>query len=250
MTRCFVNPAQWNQTDISLSTGESHHLLRVLRVRRNKLITVFNGQGQTAEAEVIKTADKHVRIRILEKTRCTAPRHSVLISLIQSIPKHSLMNVIIQKATELGIFAIHPLLTERVIVHLNKQEIQKRRDRWQRIALEAAKQCGCNWLPEIHPIVPCDRILRQLSSFDLCFVASLHRKAKPIREAIKSLNKTMPKTIGMIIGPEGDFTDEETDSFISAGGIPVSFGPVVLRVETAAMFGISILTYEFSDSAS
>lgn len=245
MTRCFVNPAQWNQPEISLSPEESHHLLSVLRAGRGKQITLFNGQGQVATGRLLGTKKGQVRVKILEDTRHNVPHPSVSITLIQAVPKHSLMDFIIQKATELGVSAIAPVLTERVIVRWTDREIQKRHTRWQRIALEAVKQCGLNWFPDIQPAVPLSDLLPQLSLFDQCIVASLHQKARPFREVINTMNRKTIKTIALVIGPEGDLAEHETKAMLSAGAVLARFGPNILRVETAALYGLSLLTYEF-----
>lgn len=250
MIRCFVKPGEWDQQEFLLSVEESHHLLRVLRTIEGERLQVFDGNGRVAIAEVISTAGGRAQVRIIQQTRCAIAQPSVSITLIQALPKYPVLEGIIQKGTELGISSIIPIVTKRVVLHLHQQEATKKHDRWQRIAREAAKQCGSNWPIDIQPISSLKAVLPRLADFQLRIVASLDIRAKPIREVIRAYKNKIPKTIALIIGPEGDLTTQETDMLCSADAILANFGSLVLRVGTAAIFGMSILAYEFLDQKS
>lgn len=248
MTRCFLEDSQWNQVQTFLSEEESHHLLRVLRVRRGEKITVFDGQGRQARAQVVNTLKGRAQVRILQETCSCEERSHVSLTLIQALPKRQLMDFIVQKATELGVASIVPLLTERVVVRGTPGSARQQWSRWQKIAMAAAKQCGRNWLPEVRTLVDFPGLLPELADFDLCCVASLHPGSVPFRKALTGIERKSVRKIALVVGPEGDFTEGETAALRSAGCILVNFGQLVLRVDTAALYGLALLTYEFPGS--
>lgn len=246
--RCLIDAPQWAADDIELAPDESHHLVQVLRVRPGEQVGLFTGQGHTAEATFIAVRQKLALVRVLPATRRTTPPPSVAVTLIQAIPKHALMDGIIQKAVELGAQAIQPLMTERVIVRLSSSAAEQRRGRWQKIVLEATRQCGVAWMPGVLPVRSLPEITADLTRFDLCLVASLHADARPFREVLTKASMHSLKSIALIIGPEGDLTEAETTALRDAGAHLVSFGNAVLRVETAALYGLSLLHYEMQDA--
>ena len=251
--RCLIDASQWAADDIALVPDESHHLVQVLRARVGEQVGLFTGQGHTAEATFIAVRQKRALVRVLPATRRTTPKPSVAVTLIQAIPKHALMDGIIQKAVELGAQAIQPLITERVIVQLSAGDGQsasaaeRRRERWQKIALEATRQCGVAWMPTVLPVRSLPEITADLARFDLCLVGSLHANANPFRETVTKarLASAHPAgSIALVIGPEGDLTDTEITTLRDTGAHLVSFGNAVFRVETAALYGLSLLHYE------
>ena len=256
MMRCRIDAAQWAADEIELSPGESHHLVQVVRARPGERVGLFTGQGHTAEAIFIAVRQKRALVRVLPATRRATPPPAVAVTLIQAIPKHALMDGIIQKAVELGAQAIQPLMTERVIVQLSAGdgqsagEAERRRSRWQKIALEATRQCGVTWMPTVLPVRSLPEITADLARFDLCLVASLHANARSFREVIASACQgvAFSRSLALIIGPEGDLTDAETTALREAGAHLVSFGNTVLRVETAALYGLSLLHYEMQNA--
>jgi 16S rRNA (uracil1498-N3)-methyltransferase len=163
---------------------------------------------------------------------------------LQAIPKGKLFELIIQKATELGAARIVPLLSERVVVDLNKKEAARKWAKWQLVAVEAIKQCGAHWLPRVEsPITP-RQFLAGDEHFDLVLLGSLQADAKHPRAFLQSESK--PKSAAVWIGPEGDFAPGEIDEIKTSGAHPITLGPLVLRTETAATYCLSILNYEFS----
>ena len=243
--RCLIDVSQWAADDIELAPDESHHLVQVLRARPGEQVGLFTGRGHTAEATFIAVRHKRAQVRVLSATRHKTPPPSVAVTLIQAIPKHALMDGIIQKAVELGAQAIQPLMTERVIIQLSAGAAEQRRGRWQKIALEATRQCGVAWMPSVLPVRSLPEITADLARFDLCLVGSLHADARAFREALAKAHKPLMRSIALIIGPEGDLTEAETTALRDAGAQLVSFGNAVFRVETAALYGLSLLHYEF-----
>lgn len=228
-------------TDIVvLSPEESHHLARVLRVEAGQELTLFDGQGTRAEGIVDTVTKKEVTVRIT--ARETVPPPAVEITLIQAVCKPDRFDLILQKATELGVRRIQPIISTHTVNR--SKEPEKQMGRWKTIVRNAAQQCGTAWLPELAPLEKIEAAFQSLGPFDAAFIGSLHPNAKPFREIFQSLDRVKIRTAALLIGPEGDFTAEEVTAAVSAGAIPVTFGDQVLRTETAAIFGLSVLAYE------
>jgi 16S rRNA (uracil1498-N3)-methyltransferase len=224
-----------------LSAEEAHHALHVLRLKAGDTLNVFDGRGHEAQARVAETAKDSVRLTILQHSN--TPSLPCRITLAQAIPKKS-MDLIVQKATELGVASIVPLVSERSVVKLD--EDSKRIKRWREIALDACKQCGNNWLPEIQPPQKARDFLSSPGKFDLKLIASLQPDSKLLKAILGEAAK--PSSILILIGPEGDFTPAELGLAKSAGCLPLSLGPLVLRADTAAIYTLSILHHELQTS--
>ena len=237
MARFHLPPADWPSA--SLTGDEARHLSQVLRVKPGETITVFDGHGRRASAEVLTVSRDHVFLKLGEAQSPPLPMPAI--TLAQAIPKGKNMDLIVQKSVELGISIIQPLVTRNTIV----QPGEGKSDKWRRNALEACKQCGQDTLPDIADPQPFDRwLVTQTDAPGLKLIASLAPGAKPLREVLHAHPGTAAATL--LVGPEGDFTPEETTAALSAGFIPVSLGSIVLRVETATLFCLSALRYEFS----
>jgi 16S rRNA (uracil1498-N3)-methyltransferase len=233
----YTPPGTLSTDLIVLSPEESHHLAKVLRVEAGQELTLFDGQGTRADGVVDSVTKKEVTVRIT--ARETVPPPSVEITLIQAVCKPDRFELILQKATELGIRRIQPVVSTHTVNR--SKEPEKQMERWQTIVRNAAQQCGTAWLPEILPL---QKFSSTALKADAVFIGSLHPNAKPFREAFRSLDKSKIKTAALLIGPEGDFTEEEVNAAVAAGAIPVTFGSQILRTETAAIFGLSVLAYE------
>ena len=142
-----------------------------------------------------------------------------------------------------------PLLTERVVTRLDDKDVLEKQGKWQQVAIEAIKQCGAAWLPEIEmPMIP-SQFLARGGKFDLSLVGSLQTERRHPRECFREFEAKhgrLPQSIGVWIGPEGDFTLDELKAIQAGGALPISLGRLVLRVETAAIYCLSILNYELN----
>jgi 16S rRNA (uracil1498-N3)-methyltransferase len=181
------------------------------------------------------------------------------------------MDLIVQKAVEIGAAEIAPLISERAIVHLEAKEAAQKQAKWQQVAIEAAKQCGQNWLPTVQlPKAPRDFFLTveagasaaqdfgthptsalggppQNRGLDLRLIGSLQSDAVHLKTILADYERehhTRPASVLMCIGPEGDFTPAELNLARSNGCNPITLGPIILRVETAAIYCLSVLSYE------
>jgi 16S rRNA (uracil1498-N3)-methyltransferase len=210
-------------------------------------VAVFDGQGTEAAATVAQIGPAHALLGSLRGVRRS--RRDFSVSLIQALPKGARMDLIVEKATELGASDIFPAVSERVVGRLSEEQRRDRVERWRRIAVSAAKQSGAAWLPEIHPVRGLGETLEGLrGAFDLLLVGAIGVGAPGLREALRAA-AGRPRRAGLIIGPEGDLSAGELRMAVEAGALQVSFGERILRVETAALYGLCALAYEFSGAA-
>lgn len=236
MPRFLLPPDCWQSAE--LHGDEARHLAQVLRIKPGQSVTVFDGNGRQAEAEVLTATREQVILKLGEAKSTPTPQPTI--TLVQAIPKGKNMDLIVQKAVELGVARIQPLVTRHTVV----QPGQGKADKWRRTALEACKQCGQNTLPEICEPRPLDEWLKTGAPPGLKLIASLAEGARPLRATLGDHPDSMACT--MLIGPEGDFSAEETAAALGAGFLPVTLGEIVLRVETASLFCLSALRYHYS----
>jgi 16S rRNA (uracil1498-N3)-methyltransferase len=239
MHRFHLRPDHWESA--TLDAEESHHCLNVLRLSEGSRVTVFDGAGREGQAVIASTTGSKAILKI-SSTSTTPPPHCE-ITLAQAIPKGKNMDLIVQKAVELGTARIVPLLSDRTIVQIEASEVAKKREKWTAIALEACKQCGQNYLPEVATPVSPKTFAEQLDKADLHLIASLQPDARPIKTVLAERAQT-PKRVTIFVGPEGDFTPAEIAMAKSHGCQPVTLGPIILRTETAAIYCLSVLGHE------
>jgi 16S rRNA (uracil1498-N3)-methyltransferase len=249
MPRFLVPPDLWRGPDVVLPPAESRHLAAVLRVREGDEVAIFDGCGREARARVLASRPDRVALRLLDESPPDpVPVPGLELTLGQAVPKGHGMDEIVRQATELGLARLVPLAAERVIARWSPAEAAARVERWRRVAVSAAKQCGLNRLPEIESLCRPAELAGRIGSFDAAFLGSLRPDARPFRDALADWRLRRPRRVLLMIGPEGDFTEAEADASCRAGAVPVSFGPLVFRVATAALYGLGILRYEFGTS--
>jgi 16S rRNA (uracil1498-N3)-methyltransferase len=242
MHRFYLAPENCKGDELFLTGSEAHHALHVLRVRRGQSIAVLDGVGHEFICDVQESDRDKIRLCVREST--TAAPLPCRITLLQALPKGKLFEGIVQKATELGVTRIVPLLSERVVVHLNKNDAARKAAKWQSIAVEALKQCGAAWLPRVEVPIPPKEFLARKEHFDVALVGSLQADAQHPRQYLHQSSQR--RSVAIWIGPEGDFTPEELEAIKASGAHPITLGPLVLRTETAAIYSISIVNYELS----
>jgi 16S rRNA (uracil1498-N3)-methyltransferase len=204
-------------------------------------VTVFDGAGREVMAEIAVAARKGVKLVVQEVRPLTVPAAQLV--LAQAIPKGKTMEMIIEKAVELGVSEIYPLLTDRTVVRLDGMEARRKQEKWQRIAIEACKQCGQNWLPQVRVPLSFGKFLEQQPAVDLSVVAALDPSARKLQDWIGQM-PTRPQSACVLVGPEGDFTPGELALALGAGFRPWSLGKIILRSETAALYTLSVLGHE------
>ena len=240
--RCYAEPSAWDGSRVALSAEEWHHLHRVLRAKAGDAVTVFDGQGREADARISSGGSGVLETAGAVRTR--KPPACTLI-LTQALPKSRGMDGIVEKATELGVGVIRPIVSDRAIMRPDSSKREACGERWRRIALNAARQCGTAWTPRVHPVEPFETALADVMRADVVFLGCTDAGSAPLRLAMEQRAAPAPATVGLMIGPEGDWTDDEVACAVAAGAIPVSFGSRILRVETAALFGLSVLASRF-----
>lgn len=249
MHSCYIDPDKWHVADIEISREEEHHLLDVCRAKPGEKIRLFNGIGDSVTVRIKRiypkktSSQNRMEFEILDSVNAV-PKTSRL-TLYQAIPKGDNIFWIIQKSTELGVSSIVPVLTERVI----KRPSDKDRhfsDRLKKTAIEAAKQCGTSYIPEIVEVMGLDQCLNHVKKhhYDAVFFGAIGVGARDFKTVMNGLKDKTIRDAALLIGPEGDFTEEEIGLISASGAIPVSFGETILKVETASFYGISILKHE------
>lgn len=248
--RVHAPDAPASAPEIRLGADESHHLVVVNRCQRGDPVVAFDGRGR----EWFCTCEQAVKtgaVLRVNDTRQAAPLAGRL-TLAQALPKGSTMDEIVRQATELGVARIVPLLTERTQVHLDGDRADKKVGKWRVTAIEAAKQCGNPWLPEIAPLQSYAAFLAGARDHDLLLLASLHPDAIGLKRALADFahrHGRAPREVVWLVGPEGDFSPAETAAALSAGGVPITLGPLVLRSDTAAVAALSVLRHELRETA-
>lgn len=243
-SRFYLAPDQWNLEDLVLSGEEARHCLEVMRCREGERIVVFNGQGTEADAEIVEASRGLARLKPLLVSETERPPASLV--LAQAVPKGKNMDLIVQKATELGASRIVPLLSERTVVQIERDELERKRAKWQRVAIEACKQCGQNWLPEVEPPLGVDDYVKRPRAA-LRLVAAISPAARPLKTVLADWleeHGELPGSAEVMVGPEGDFTPAELSTALGAGFAPITLGPIVLRSETAAIYVLSVVGHE------
>src|SRR5437660_10431807 len=236
---------KWNPDALSLCDSEAQSASDVLPMQRSDRAVLFNGRGREITAEMVDLTRDEVRLRKLHETE--TPPLRCRITLAQAIPKGKNMDLIVQKAVEIGAAEIAPLISERTIVDLDAKEADQKRTKWHQIAIEAAKQCGQNWLPTVHAPRKLKDFFSHAGSFDLRLIGSLQPDAIHLKKILGDYvdqYRDRPKHVLMLVGPEGDFTPAEVALAKTHGCLPITLGPIILRVETAAIYCLSILSYE------
>ncbi len=248
MHRIVVTTEELSSASIILNREETHHLLNVKRVTPNETIELIDGRGHCVKACFIGKDQGKAMLKILPETLQFLHKPSPNIFLVQAIPKHPRMDLIIEKSVELGIQGIFPIITRNTIVKLSNYEFEERVKRWRKKIQEAGKQSGVLWLPEIFKLSSLGEILSLIKGENCTVLVGALKKGIPMLfdEVLKlKALSPLPEKIYLFIGPEGDFIDEELEVVATAGGAFVQFGTPILRTDTAAIFGLSVLVSAF-----
>ncbi len=247
MHRFYISPKNWDRRALALTGSEAHHARDVLRMKSGEKLVLFNGQGREITAEIVDVSSDEIRLRKLHEAETPPLRCRIVLG--QAIPKGKNIELIVQKAVEIGAAEIAPIISDRTIVQVDSESAAQKQSKWQQIAIEAAKQCGQNWLPRVHTPRKLGDFFSQASeqAFDLRLIGSLQPDAQHLKKILAEYSNEhgdRPRSVLMLIGPEGDFTPAELSLARRHGCQPITLGPVILRVETAAIYCLSILSYE------
>lgn len=209
----------------------------------------FDGAGHEWICELASAGKRECRLKVRFPQQIRALPYAV--TLGQALPKGKYMDAIVRKATEIGAAGIVPLVSERTEVQLEADREENKLDKWRAAAIEAAKQCGNAFLPQIQPVQRATEFMENAKGYDLKLIASLQPGAKSLKTVLARFREEKgraPQKVLWLVGPEGDFTPAEMSISKNAGFEPITLGPLVLRCETAAVYALSILSYELQNS--
>jgi 16S rRNA (uracil1498-N3)-methyltransferase len=224
---------------VKIDGDEAHHLLRVLRISKGDVVVLFDGEGRTWQCTFLSGKGDTVELDVLSMN--TRARIYPQIFLAQCLAKTKAMELLMRHATELGIAGVIPLQSAHTEVQLEGERAFKRLDRLRAIAVEACKQSGNVFIPQVFPIQWIKDWFKGLGSPEpstLRLSASLQSNAKPLLTLLETL-ESAPRSITWLVGPEGDLSTEEYAQALHCGFIPVSLASQVLRVETAALYALA-----------
>jgi 16S rRNA (uracil1498-N3)-methyltransferase len=245
MHRFHIAPEDWRSDSPVVTGSEAHHCRNVLRLSVGDKVVLFDGRGRELTAEITASDPSQISLRKLHEAQ--TPPLRCRITLGQAIPKGKNMDLIVQKAVEIGAAEIAPILSDRTVVRLDEESAASKQAKWKTVAIEAAKQCGQNWLPQVETPQSLPQFFQQHRRFDLQLIGSLQSDAVHLKKILAEYSAEhgdRPTSVLMLVGPEGDFTPAELSLARSHGCRPITLGPIVLRVETASIYCLSVLSYE------
>jgi 16S rRNA (uracil1498-N3)-methyltransferase len=244
MHRIFVDPHNITPEKITLEGNALKKVRRVLRLKLGDNLWIFDGSGAEYLTQIISFSPSAAELRIIETAQPV--RESPLeIHLGQALPKASKMDLIVQKAVELGVTSIHPFYSTRTVPLYEKDQVEKRVRRWQKIAREASRQSGRTNVPDVDSPVEFAHLLGAMPNRGIKLILQKEYAREPMRAVLQLGKKT--SCISFLVGPEGGFTAQEIALAVDSGFAPVSLGGRILRTETVALAFLSIAQYALGD---
>ena len=238
MHRFFI-PKPFKQ-EMQIAGQDAHHIMDVLRMGPGDLLQVVADDGISFVGEIAAVSTNTVTVSAKEILR-ESHEPDVRISLLQGLAKGEKMELIIQKAVEIGVAEIFPLAMDHSVVVLDRSKAGKKTERWQKIAEAAAKQSKRDMIPDVHEVMKLSQVLQE-EKWDLLVIAYESENRISLKEVLQAHKNA--KSIGVIIGPEGGLSNEEVKAAQEAGGIAVSLGRRILRTETAGLVAATAILYE------
>lgn len=244
MPKFFVKKEDIAGDSVTITGGDAAHISKVLRLSVGDSLLLCDSCGTDFDAEIVSCAKDAVTLRVANGRPCPAePKLSV--TLFQGLPKQGKMDYIIEKCTELGISSIVPVSCARSVVNLrDRQAEEKKLARWRKIAAESVKQCGRGVIPEVTNVMTVEEAIRFSSALDLTLAAYENERMLPLSSALKEKS---PRSLGIFIGPEGGFAEEEIALFIKNAIPTVTLGRRILRTETAGHTVLTAAMYEYGE---
>ena len=245
MPKFFVNSSDIIDNTAKIYGSDVKHITKVLRLQPQNIVTLCDGKGFDYVACIKKIESDSILLDITEKKPCIA-EPKLKVTLFQSLPKNAKMEYIIEKCTELGIYAICPVISERTVVKIDSGDSSKKKlERFRKIASESVKQCARGTIPTIYDICPLKDAGELIKELDLIIVAYENEKETTLKSVLKEHKDAL--SVGIFIGPEGGFAESEIEFLKSLGACSVTLGIRILRTETAGQAVLCAVMYEFDE---
>jgi len=240
LNRIFCEGPLTTGAEIALPSAGAYHVARVLRMREGAPLRVFDGTGSEFQAEIVRVEGDAVTVQLAAHAQ-SAAESPLRITLVQGVSRSERMDWTLQKATELGVSAIAPVLTARSVVRLDDKQAEKKQAHWRAIVIGACEQCGRSKIPAVSPPVALRDYFTKVRKEGMRLVLS------PSAPGSLAGIASLPSKVDLLIGPEGGLDDDELAAAQKAGFMPVRLGPRVLRTETAAVVALSVLQALWGD---
>ena len=246
MQHFFVTPSQVKEEGIYIEGSDVNHMKNVLRMRCGEELVVSDGNNRQYRCAVDGYEEDKALLRILEE-KTVDTELSSRIYLFQGLPKQDKMELIVQKAVELGAYQVIPVSTRRSVVKLDEKKALKKVERWQQIALSAAKQAGRGYIPQVADVMSYPEALSYAKKLDVVLIP--YELAEGMKETKEIIESIVPgQSVGIFIGPEGGFEKEEVELALEWGAKAVTLGRRILRTETAGLAMLSVLMFRLEES--
>lgn len=230
--------------EVVLTGPQKRYVCDVLRMDRGDSMVLFDGSGMEYPSTIIEASHRQVTLKIQGKQ--AGRRESPLdIRIGIGLLKTNKMDLVVQKASELGVREIHPLATHRAVPVLDPERAEQRRGRWQTIAREASRQSGRSTVTAVRPVRSLREIVEESPKADLSLLFTTEETGR--LEALAEMQATPPRRVFLLVGPEGGFSPDEEQTALNTGFLAVGMGPRILRAETAVIVAVSLVQYRFGD---
>ena len=249
MHRFFVDTRQINpvQNQIIIINEDVKHISKVLRLREKDTVEICDGANMEYICKIQSVGKDNIKLSITEKKQSIS-EPPIKVMLYQGIPKGNKMDLIIQKTVELGVTEILPVEMKRTVIRFSdNKDKQNKVQRWQKIALEASKQCKRGIIPAVYPPVSFGEALTHSKKNQLNIMPYEDENQNGFKAVVKSLDRNNINKIGIWIGPEGGLDEKEVATAMENGVYVITLGPRILRTETAGFAMLSLVMYELGD---
>ncbi|HJD02571.1 MAG TPA: 16S rRNA (uracil(1498)-N(3))-methyltransferase [Candidatus Mediterraneibacter excrementavium] len=241
MQQFFAEPSMIREGHVFLEGPDVNHMKNVLRMKQGEDVRISDSTGKTYLCSIQAYEEKRAVLDILKELDADTELLS-RIWLFQGLPKGDKMELIVQKAVELGVYSVVPFSAKRSIVRLDEMKAEKKRNRWQAVAKGAAEQSGRSIIPEVQPLRDLAGALQMAAGLDVVLIP--YEQEEGMKGMARAVSGIRPgQSVGVFIGPEGGFEEEEVRQAVESGAVPVSLGKRILRTETAGLAVLSILMY-------
>lgn len=240
----YIKQSQIIEDKIEIIGDDVNHIKNVLRYKLNDELEVCDDLGARYYTKISEFLPDKILLEVIGKSEKNTEL-PVKIDLFQGLPKSDKMDLIVQKTTELGISSVIPVITDRVVVKIEKGNERKKVERWNKIALEAAKQSGRQVIPTVENVMNLEKIIEKLSKYDIVIVPFECEKDSTLKNILKNVRNKV-ENIAVVIGPEGGFSDRDIEILEKCPNVEkISLGKRILRTETAGLATLAMLLYEY-----